>query len=116
MLFRSAGDTVEMREKLMEVIFDESGRLRLERLANLLSVVEADLSGGSDLLPIARDGLRLLLGPEGTSLRQRFLLSIVAENELHIDDLRALLALVGQHFSLTKIASGFIQRLNPLAA
>jgi predicted unusual protein kinase regulating ubiquinone biosynthesis (AarF/ABC1/UbiB family) len=111
-----AGDTAEMREKLMEVIFDENGRLRLERLSNLLSVVESDLPGGQDLLPVARDGLRLLLGPDGSSIRQRFLLSLVAENQLHADDLRALLALIGQHFSLTKLATGFLSRLNPLAA
>lgn len=111
-----AGDTAEMREKLMEVIFDQQGRLRLERLANLLSVVEADLPNGQDLLPVARDGLRLLLGPEGSSLRQRFLLSLVAENQLHTDDLRALLSLISQHFSLGKIATGMLSRLNPLAA
>lgn len=111
-----AGDTAEMREKLLEVIFDENGRLRLERLSNLLSVVETDLPGGQDLLPVARDGLRLLLGPDGGGLRQRFLLSLVAENRLHTDDLRALLALISQHFSLGKIATGLLQRLNPLAA
>jgi predicted unusual protein kinase regulating ubiquinone biosynthesis (AarF/ABC1/UbiB family) len=111
-----AGDTAEMREKLMEVIFDENGRLRLERLSNLLSVVESDLPGGQDLLPVARDGLRLLLGPDGSTIRQRFLLSLVAENQLHADDLRALLSLIGQHFSLTKLATGLLSRLNPLAA
>lgn len=111
-----AGDTAEMREKLMEVIFDENGRLRLERLSNLLSVVDSDLSGGQELLPVARDGLRLLLGPDGTNLRQRFLLSLVAENRLHTDDLKALLALVGQHFSVGKIAISLLSRLNPLAA
>jgi hypothetical protein len=111
-----AGDTVEMREKLMEVIFDRQGRLRLERLSNLLSVVETDLPGGQDLLPVARDGLRLLLGPEGSSLRQRFLLSLVAENRLHTDDLRALLGLIQEHFSLGKLASGLLSRINPLAA
>ncbi len=112
-----AGDTAEMREKLMEVIFDANGRLRLERLANLLSVVEADSpGGGEDLLPVARDGLRLLLGPEGGTLRQRMLLSLVAENRLHTDDLRSLLSLIGQHFSLGKLASGVLNRFNPLAA
>ncbi|MFN9621489.1 MAG: ABC1 kinase family protein [Cyanobacteriota bacterium] len=111
-----AGDTVEMREKLLEVIFDDNGRLRLERLSNLLSVVETDLPPGQDLLPVARDGLRLLFGPEGSGLRQRFLLSLVAENRLHTDDLRALIGLVGQHFSLGKLASGMLHRLNPLAA
>lgn len=111
-----AGDSAEMRKKLLEVIFDDNGRLRLERLDNLLSVVETDLPGGQDLLPVARDGLRLLLGPEGSSLRQRFLLSLVAENRLHTDDLRALIGLIGQRFSLGKLATGVLSRLNPLAA
>lgn len=111
-----AGDTVEMREKLLEVIFDENGRLRLERLSNLLSVVETDLPPGQDLVPVARDGIRLLLGPQGSGLRQRLLLSLVAENRLHTDDLRALLVLIGQHFSLGKLAAGVLSRLNPLAA
>jgi len=111
-----AGDSAEMRKKLLEVIFDDNGRLRLERLDNLLSVVETDLPGGQDLLPVARDGLRLLFGPEGSSLRQRFLLSLVAENRLHTDDLRALIGLIGQRFSLGKLATGVFSRLNPLAA
>jgi predicted unusual protein kinase regulating ubiquinone biosynthesis (AarF/ABC1/UbiB family) len=111
-----AGDSAEMRKKLLEVIFDDNGRLRLERLDNLLSVVETDLPGGQDLLPVARDGLRLLFGPEGSSLRQRFLLSLVAENRLHTDDLRALIGLIGQRFSLGKLATGVLSRLNPLAA
>jgi predicted unusual protein kinase regulating ubiquinone biosynthesis (AarF/ABC1/UbiB family) len=111
-----AGDTAEMREKLMEVIFDENGRLRLERLSNLLSVVDSEMAGGTDLLPVARDGLRLLLGPEGGDLRQRFLLSLVAENRLHVDDLRALMGLIGQHFSFGKMMSGMLSRFNPLVA
>jgi predicted unusual protein kinase regulating ubiquinone biosynthesis (AarF/ABC1/UbiB family) len=111
-----AGDTAEMREKLMEVIFDAHGRLRLERLSHLLSVVDSEIIGGTDLLPVARDGLRLLLGPDGSDLRQRFILSLVADNRLHIEDLRALMGLVGQHFSLAKIMNGVWSRLNPLAS
>jgi predicted unusual protein kinase regulating ubiquinone biosynthesis (AarF/ABC1/UbiB family) len=111
-----AGDTAEMREKLMEVIFDAHGRLRLERLSHLLSVVDSEIIGGTDLLPVARDGLRLLLGPDGSDLRQRFILSLVADNRLHMDDLRALMGLVGQHFSLAKIMNGVWSRLNPLAS
>ena len=110
-----AGDTVEMREKLLEIIFDSNGRLRLERLSNLLSVVETDLPQGQDLLPVARDGLRLLFGPDGSSLRHRFLLSLVAENRLHTDDVRTLIGLIGQHFSIGKLAAGMLNRLNPLA-
>ncbi len=110
-----AGDTAEMREKLLEVIFDRDGRLRVERLENLLAVVENG-SASTDLLPVARDGLRLLLGKEGTSLRQRLLLSLVSHDRLHTDDLQALLGLMGRTFSARKLATGLLARLNPLAA
>ena len=110
-----AGDTAEMREKLLEVIFDRQGRLRIERLENLLAVVESD-GPGLDLLPVARDGLRLLLGQEGGSLRQRLLLSLVANDRLHTDDLQALLALLRRTFSPRRLAGGLLARLNPLAA
>ncbi len=110
-----AGDTAEMREKLLEVIFDRDGRLRLERLENLLAVLEND-GPSFDLLPVARDGLRLLLGREGGSLRQRLLLSLVANDRIHTDDLRALLTLLRRTFSPQRLTSGLLARLNPLAA
>jgi len=110
-----AGDTAEMREKLLEVIFDREGRLRLERLRNLLTVLENE-GPGVDLLPVARDGLRLLFGRQGSGLRQRLLLSLVAENRLHTDDLQALMALLGNTFSPRRLADGLLARLNPLAA
>jgi predicted unusual protein kinase regulating ubiquinone biosynthesis (AarF/ABC1/UbiB family) len=110
-----AGDTVEMRDKLLEVIFDSSGRLRVDRLESLLEVVEND-GGDSDLLPVARDGLRLLFGAEGSGLRQRLLLSLVSDNRLNTADLQALLTLMRRTFSARRLASGVLSRLNPLAA
>jgi len=110
-----AGDTAEMREKLLEVIFDGNGRLRLQRLENLLDVVEGE-GPGFDLLPVARDGLRLLFGRQGSGLRQRLLLSLVADNRIHTDDLQALLGLLGRTFSPRRLAGGVLARFNPLAA
>ena len=110
-----AGDTSEMREKLLEVLFDREGRLRIERLENLLAVVEND-STSPNLLPVAGAGLKLLLGPEGTSLRQRLLLTLVQGDRLHTDDLRALLSLMGRTFSPRKLVGGMLSRLSPLAA
>jgi predicted unusual protein kinase regulating ubiquinone biosynthesis (AarF/ABC1/UbiB family) len=110
-----AGDTAEMREKLLEVLFDRDGRLRIERLENLLAVVENE-GPGTDLLPVARDGLRLLLGPEGRSLRQRLLLTLVRDDRLHTEDLRALGGLLRRTFAPSRLAGGMLARLNPLAA
>jgi predicted unusual protein kinase regulating ubiquinone biosynthesis (AarF/ABC1/UbiB family) len=106
-----AGDTREMREKLLEVLFDPEGRLRVERLENLLAVVEADQGGGTDLLPVAGAGLKLLLGQEGSSLRQRLLLTLVRDNRLNTDDLRALVGLLQRTFGPQRLAQRLIHRL-----
>ena len=119
-----AGDTSEMREKLLEVLFDPQGRLRIERLENLLAVVEADQSGGTALLPVAGAGLKLLLGQEGSSLRQRLLLTLVRDDRLNTEDLRSLLKLLQRTFGPQRLAQRLIQRLvgraiqpaSPLAA
>ena len=113
-----AGDTAEMREKLLEVLFDQDGRLQLERLENLLQVVENDDGGGgaTDLLPVAGAGLKLLVGEEGKSLRQRLLLTLVRDNRLNTDDLRGLMDLMRRTFSPRRVAGRLLTRLNPLAA
>jgi len=113
-----AGDTREMREKLMEVIFDEQGNLRVERLESLLDVV-GNYSGGQssgELLPVAGAGLRLLLSRDGGDLRQRLLLTLIKDDRLNLSDLKELTALMRKTFGPRQIAEGVMQRLNPLAA
>lgn len=91
-----AGDTSEMREKLLEVIFDESGRLRLDRLESLLDVVGQDAPApGKELIPVAGAGLRLLLSRDGADLRKRLLMTLIRDDRLHTDDVRALVGLLG---------------------
>ena len=112
-----AGDTREMRDKLLEVIFDADGRLSLDRLENLLAVVGQDAPApGKELLPVAGAGLRLLLSRDGADLRKRLLLTLIRDNRLHTDDVRALMGLIARTFGPARIAGGLLQRLNPLAA
>ena len=113
-----AGDTREMREKLLDVIFDESGSLRVERLESLLEVVGNDTSiqSGGDLLPVAGAGLRLLFSRDGGDLRQRLLLTLIKDDRLNVSDLKELSSLIRKTFGPRKIAEGMLQRLNPLAA
>lgn len=110
-----AGDTAEMREKLLDVLFDREGRLQIERLESLLAVLEND-GPRADLLPVMGSGLRLLLGPDGASLRQRLLLTLVRDDRLNAEDLRALMDLLRRTFSARKLAGTLLARLNPLAA
>ena len=55
-------------------------------------------------------------GAEGSSLRQRLLLSLVSDNRLNTADLQALMALMRRTFSPRRLAGGMLARLNPLAA
>ena len=112
-----AGDTSEMREKLLEVIFDQNGRLRLDRLESLLAVVGQDAPApGRELLPVAGAGLRLLLSRDGADLRKRLLLTLIRDDRLHTEDVRALVGLLGRTFGPGRLAGGLLQRLNPIAA
>ena len=106
-----AGDTAEMREKLLEVLFDREGRLQLQRLESLLAVVQADEGAGADLVPVAGAGLKLLLGEEGRSLRQRLLLTLVRDDRLNTEDLRGLMALLGRTFGPRQLAERMRERL-----
>jgi predicted unusual protein kinase regulating ubiquinone biosynthesis (AarF/ABC1/UbiB family) len=112
-----AGDTKEMREKLLEVLFDSEGHLRLERLESLLDVVGSDApTPGAELIPVAGAGLRLLLSKDGADLRRRMLLTLVRDDRLSTEDLRSLTSLLGRTFSPRRIAERMLQQLNPLAA
>ena len=112
-----AGDTHEMRDKLLEVIFDSGGRLRLDRLENLLAVVGQDApTPGKDLIPVAGAGLRLLLSRDGADLRKRLLLTLIRDDRLHTDDVRALVSLMARTFAPGRLAGDLLQRINPLAA
>jgi hypothetical protein len=112
-----AGDTKEMREKLLEVLFDSEGHLRLERLESLLDVVGSDApTPGAELIPVAGAGLRLLLSKDGADLRRRMLLTLVRDDRLSTEDIRSLTALIGRTFNPRRIAGRMLQQLNPLAA
>ena len=112
-----AGDTKEMREKLLEVLFDSEGHLRLERLESLLQVVSSDApTPGAELIPVAGAGLRLLLSKDGADLRRRMLLTLVRDDRLSTEDLRSLTSLLGRTFNPRRIAGRMLQQLNPLAA
>ena len=109
-----AGDSMEMREKLMEVIFDNHGHLRLERIESLLKVISQDaVAPDAELIPVAGAGLKLLLGPDGSTLRSRLLMTLIKDERLSASDIKALMSLLRRTFSPRKIANGMLQTLTP---
>jgi hypothetical protein len=55
--------------------------------------------------------LKLLLGQEGRSIRERLLLTLVRDDRLNTDDLRSLMELVGRTFAPRRIVERMGQRL-----
>ena len=109
-----AGDSMEMREKLMEVIFDNHGHLRLERIESLLKVISQDaVAPDAELIPVAGAGLKLLLGPDGSTLRSRLLMTLIKDERLSASDIKALMSLLRRTFSPRKVANGMLQTLTP---
>ena len=60
--------------------------------------------------------MRLLVSRNGADLRKRLLMTLIRDNRLHTDDVRALFGLIGRTFGPGRIAGGLLQQLNPLAA
>ena len=82
-----------------------------------LAVVGQDAPApGKELIPVAGAGLRLLFSRDGADLRRRLLMTLIRDDRLHTDDVRALVGLLGRTFGPGRLAGGLLQRLNPLAA
>lgn len=112
-----AGDSIEMREKLLEVIFDNNGHLRLERIESLLQVISQDAAApDAELIPVAGAGLKLLFSPDGSALRSRLLMTLIKDDRLSTADMKSLISLLGKTFSPRKVANGMLQKLSPINA
>ncbi len=111
------GETDELVEILLDVIFDGQGQLNIDRIENLLGVISGDIgSSQSDLLPLAKAALSLLFSSTGKTLRKNLLLSTIKEDRINTSDFKKLVKLIRKTFSPNKIASGLIQSMKPLAA
>ncbi|WP_320668032.1 AarF/ABC1/UbiB kinase family protein [Prochlorococcus sp. MIT 1307] len=112
-----SGETKEMLDILLDVIFDKKGGIRLDRIENLLDVLTNDSSASdSTLLPVAGAGLKLLLSPDGSMLRRNLLMTMIKDERLNTSDIKGLLKLLRSKFKTKEIAEDLIRYLNPLAA
>ena len=60
--------------------------------------------------------LGVIVRRDGADLRKRLLMTLIRDDRLHTDDVRALVGLLGRTFGPGRLAGGLLQRLNPLAA
>ena len=111
-----SGETKEMLEILLDVIFDKDGGLRLDRIESLLGVLTKDSdSSESDLLPVAGAGLKLLLSSEGYSLRRNLLMTLIKDERLNTSDMKELISLLKRTFKTKKLAGDLVKKIIPLS-
>ena len=102
----------EILEILLEVVFDNKGRLQIEKVESLLNILFKDSDNiNSDLIPVANAGLKLFVSKKGSEVRKNFLLSLIKDEKLEFTDAKKLLALIRDTFSPLNIAKSAVQNI-----
>ena len=102
----------EILEILLEVVFDNNGRIQIEKVESLFNILFKDSENiNSDLIPVANAGLKLLLSKEGSEVRKNLLLSLIKDDKLEFSDAKKLLYLIRDTFSPLNIARSAVQNI-----
>tara|TARA_A100001035_G_scaffold227014_1_gene188164 strand:- start:5798 stop:7456 length:1659 start_codon:yes stop_codon:yes gene_type:complete len=102
----------EILEILLEVVFDNEGRLQVEKVESLLNTLFKDTENiNTDLIPVANAGLRLFVSKKGSEVRKSFLLSLIKDDRLDLNDAKKLLNLIQVTFSPLNIAKSAFQNI-----
>jgi len=102
----------EILEILLEVVFDNKGRIQIEKVESLLNVLFKDSENiNSDLIPVANAGLKLFVSKKGSEVRKSLLLSLIKDEKLELSDAKKLLVLIRDTFSPLNIAKSAVQKI-----
>ena len=102
----------EILEILLEVVFDNKGRIQIEKVESLLNILFKDSENiNSDLIPVANAGLKLFVSKKGSEVRKNLLLSLIKDEKLEFTDAKKLLALIRDTFSPLNIAKSAVQNI-----
>ncbi len=104
-------NSTEILEILLEVVFDNKGRIQIEKVESLLNTLFKDSENiNSDLIPVANAGLKLIVSKEGSEVRKNFLLSLIKDDKIELSDAKKLLSLIRDTFSPLNIAKSAFQK------
>ncbi len=97
---------------LLEVVFDNEGRIQIDKLESLLNTLFKDTENiNADLIPVANAGLKLIVSDKGSEVRKNLLLSLVKDDSLEFKDAEKLLILLRNTFSPLKLAKSAVQNI-----
>jgi len=102
----------EILEILLEVVFDNEGRIQIEKVESLLNILFKDAENmNSDLIPVANAGLKLFVSKKGSEVRKNLLLSLIKDDKLELSDAKKLISLIRGTFSPLNIAKSAVQNI-----
>tara|TARA_Y100001968_G_C18717598_1_gene418642 strand:- start:6 stop:488 length:483 start_codon:yes stop_codon:yes gene_type:complete len=104
-------DTNEMLNILLDVIFDDEGHLRVERIENLFDVLVQDsTTPAKELIPVAGASLKLLTSSRGSLIRKNLLMSIIKDEKIDTSDMKQLIKLMRKTFNPIKMATSLLKQ------
>ena len=102
----------EILEILLEVIFNNEGRIQIEKVESLFNVLFKNSENiNSDLIPVANAGLKLFVSKKGSEVRKNLLLSLIKDDKLELRDAKKLISLIRDIFSPLNIAKSAVQKI-----
>lgn len=102
----------EILEILLEVVFDNQGRIQIEKVESLLNILFKDTNNiNSDLIPVANAGLKLFVSKKGSEVRKSLLLSLIKDEKIELSDAKKLIGLISETFSPFNIAKSAVQNI-----
>ena len=102
----------EIIEIFLEVVFDNEGRIQIDKLESLLNTLFKDSDNiNSDLIPVANAGLKLIVSQNGSEVRKNLLLSLIKDDKLEFKDAEKLLTLIRDTFTPLKLAKSAFQNI-----
>ena len=107
-------EETEMLDILLQVIFDKEGKIRVNRLENLLEVIIQDSKTPSDdLIPVAGASIKLLASSKGSKIRKNLLLSLIKDEKINTNDIKDLIKLIRKTFRPSMISNHIIRKIKP---
>ncbi len=102
----------EILEILLEVVFDNKGRIQIEKVESLLNILFKDSENmNPDLIPVANAGLKLFVSKKGSEVRKNLLLSLIKDDKIELTDAKKLLSLIRDTFNPLNIAKSAVQNI-----
>ena len=93
-------------------LIDNQGRIQIEKVESLLNILFKDSENiNSDLIPVANAGLKLFISKKGSEVRKNFLLSLIKDDKLELNDAKKLLTLIKNTFSPINFAKSAFQNI-----